>query len=26
VPPGDLMEAGRMQLEMIGFEWEGPEA
>lgn len=26
VPPADLMEAGRTQLEMIGFEWELPEA
>ena len=22
----DLMDAGRMQLEMIGYEWETPEA
>jgi O-acetyl-ADP-ribose deacetylase (regulator of RNase III) len=24
--PADLMDAGRMQLEMIGYEWETPEA
>ena len=25
-PPADLMKAGRTQLQMIGYEWEAPEA